>query len=146
MRGVTGSHVACERGRNFQSDVSAALAHFPFHRFLALHLPHYAKSFCVYEMIDQLAALDGAIFIQNNHGHMFHVIVEGVAEGNHFDQRGKKHEEKRHRIAPDDDEFLEENGSESAKRFAFHHAAFRCSPACCAESSTKTSSSEGPIS
>ena len=71
-------------------------------------------------MIDQLATLNGAIFIQNNHGHMFHVIVEGVAKCNHFDQRWKKHEEKCHWVAPDHDEFLEENGPEPTKRFAFH--------------------------
>src|SRR4029434_8292843 len=56
--------------------------------------------------------------------HVFHVVVEGVAERDHLDQGREKHEEKRHRIAPDDDEFLEENCAESAKRFAFH---FCCS-------------------
>jgi hypothetical protein len=103
-----------------QAHVGTALAHFAFHLFQALHLSHHTKRLGVDETIDQLAALDGAIFVQDDRRHVFDVVVEGVAKRDHLDQRRKKHEEKRHRIAPDDDEFLEKNCAESAKRFAFH--------------------------
>src|SRR6266478_761702 len=77
---------------------------------------------------------------------MLHVGVERVAECDHLDQGRKKHEEKRHRVAPDHDEFFKENCAKSAKKFVLHHAAFCCSAACFAESSTNTSSRDGPIS
>jgi len=85
-----------------------------------MDLSHDPKRLRVHETIDQLTALDGAIFVQDDRRHVFHVIVEGIAERDHLDQGWKKHEEKRHRIAPDDDEFLEENCAKSAKRLAFH--------------------------
>ena len=120
LRGASGAHIAREGGRDLNPDVGAALAHFAFHFFQALHLSHHAKRLRVHETIDQLTALDSAIFVQDDRRHVFHVVVESVAERDHLDQRRKKHEEKRHRIAPDHDEFLEENCAESAKRFALH--------------------------
>src|SRR5207248_10570762 len=77
---------------------------------------------------------------------MLHVGIERVAERDHLDQGRKKHEEKRHRIAPDDDEFFKENCAEAAKKIVFHQAAFCCSPECLAECSTKSSSRVDPIS
>src|SRR5438874_13135042 len=78
---------------------------------------------------------------------MFHVGIERVTERDHFYQRRKEHEEQRHRVAPDDDEFLEQNCAEAAKRFLLHAAFSFCSSAAdFALNVTKTSSSDGPIS
>src|SRR5207237_1840876 len=112
----------------------------------SLHCAHYAKTLCIHETVDQLTALDGAIFVENDHRHVFHVVIERVAERNHLDQWREKKEKESQRITPDDNEFLEQDGAESAKQLVFHHAAFCCSAACLAESSTNTSSREGPIS
>jgi hypothetical protein len=54
-----------------------------------------------------LATLNRAIFIENEHRHVFHVVIESVAKRDHLDERREKEEEERQRIAPDDDEFLE---------------------------------------
>src|SRR5438874_7237942 len=51
---------------------------------------------------------------------MLHIGVERVTERDHLDKRREKHEEERHRITPDDDEFFKENCAEAAKRFVFH--------------------------
>ena len=48
-----------------------------------------------------------------------HVVVERVAERDHLDERRKEHEEERHRIAQDGDEFLEEDGVEAAEGARF---------------------------
>src|SRR5439155_18560822 len=143
LRRVTRIKVASEVRRNIQRRISATFAHFALQLLQVLNLAHHAKGLRINEAIDQLAALNGAIFVQNKHRHVFYVVVQRVTERDHLDQRRKKHEEKRHRIAPNDDEFLKQNCAEPAKEFVFHHAAFCCSAACLAESSTNTSSSEG---
>ena len=106
--------------RDLQRGVGATFAHFTFKRLQTLHFSHHAKRLRVHEAIDQLTTLNGAILVQNNQRHVFHVVVEGVAERNHLDQWRKKHEEERHRIAPDHDEFLEENCAEPAKKSVRH--------------------------
>src|SRR5439155_1957083 len=88
-----------------------------------LHLAHYTKRLRVYKTVDQLTALDGAILVENKHRHMFHVVVQCITERDHLDQRRKKKEKQRQRIAPDNDEFLEENCTEATKRFVFHFLA-----------------------
>ena len=87
-----------------------------------MHFANDTKRFCVHETIDQLPALDRAILIENHHRHVFDVVVERVAERDHFHQRRKKHEEERHRIAPDADEFLEKDGAEAAEWLMSAHA------------------------
>ena len=69
-----------------------------------------------------MAALDGAVFIENHHRHVLDVIIERITKRDHLDQRREEHEEQGHRIAPDDDEFLEEDGAEATER-AFHDGA-----------------------
>src|SRR5439155_11148158 len=120
LRRVTCIKVASKIGRDFQRSVCAALAHFAFKRIQALHFAYHTKRLRVHEPIDQLAALDGAIFVQNNQRHMFHVVIERIAERNHLDQWWEKKEEQRQRIARDDDEFLEQNCAESAEQLVFH--------------------------
>ena len=117
------SRVKCRR--NLQSDIGVAAANFARQFVDALHFADDAKCFRVHEAVDELPAFDGAIFVQDHHRHVFHVVIERVTERDHFDERRKKHEEQRHRIAPDDDEFLEQDGAEAAERDVFHSS--RCS-------------------
>ena len=74
------------------------------------------------EAIEELPALDGAILIQDRHRHVLHVVIERVTERDHLDERREEHEEQRHRIAQDRDEFLEEDRVEAAEGSAFHGA------------------------
>jgi hypothetical protein len=117
---MSGANIAREVRRNLQTHIRAAFADFTGKRISILHLADNAESLRVYEAIDELATLDRAIFVQNDHGHVFHIGVERITEGDHLDQRREKHEEQRHRVAPDDDEFLKENCAETAERFVFH--------------------------
>src|SRR5205085_9714739 len=70
----------------------------------------------------------------------------------HFHQRREKHEEQRHRVAPDDDEFLEQNCAKSAEWFDLLHVDHAAFFFCCSSAAsfalrvTNTSSSDGPIS
>src|SRR5262249_59701073 len=86
----------------------------------ALHFADYAKALRVNEAVNQQPALDRAIFIEDKHRHMLHVVVERIAERDHLDQRREKEEKKGQRIAPDDDELLEQNCAKPSKRFVFH--------------------------
>ena len=81
----------------------------------AAHFPNDAKCFGVDEAVEQLPALHGAIFIEDDHRHVFDVVIERVAERDHLDERREKHEEERHRVAQDDDEFLEKNSAKAAE-------------------------------
>jgi hypothetical protein len=147
LRRITGANVVSELWRNLQPGVSAPFANLTRHLVDALHFAHDPKCFRVHESIDELPALNGTIFVQDDEGHMFDVGIERVTERDHFHQRRKKHEEQRHRIAPDDDEFLEQHCAETAERFSFHAAFSFCSSAAYfALRVTNTSSSDGPIS
>src|SRR5207247_3769504 len=106
--------------RYIERGVGAAFAHFALELLQVLHLAHYTKRLRVYKTVDQLTALDGAILVENEHRHMFHVVVQCITERDHLDQRREKKEKQRQRIAPDDNEFLEENCAEPAKWFVFH--------------------------
>src|SRR6266571_7091218 len=140
------TQVADEVRRDLHADIGMAFADFARELLDVLHFADNAKCFGVNEAIEELPAFDGAIFVQDRHPHVFDVVVERVTERDHLDERRKKHEKKRHRIAQDDDEFLEEYCAETPKRFRFHQAASRWfSGECFALSATKTSSSEGPI-
>src|SRR5260370_26933810 len=142
---MTGANVLGELRRNFQTRVGTTSANLARHLLNALHFANNAKCFRVHEPVDELPAFDGAILIENDECHVFHVGVERVTERDHFHQRRKKHEEQRHRIAPDHDEFLEQNCTETAERFAFHAAFSFCSSAAYfAHRDTTTSSSAGP--
>src|SRR5437764_7001888 len=105
---------------DLERGIGAAPAHFTLQLLQILHFAHYAKTLRIHETVDQLTALDSAILVENEHRHMFHVVVQGVAESNHLDERREEKEEERQRIAPDDDELLEQNGAEPAKRFVLH--------------------------
>jgi hypothetical protein len=100
-----------------------------------------AEGLGVDELIDESAAFDGAVFVEDVSGHVLDVIVERVAESDHFDDGREEHEEDRQWIADDDDELLVEDGGEAAKEF---HAATPVSSRSVV-SATKTSSSDGPI-
>src|SRR5882757_6466829 len=101
------SKVAREVRRYLQSDIGAALADLAGQ---FIDVPDFAnnpKRFRIDEAIEELPAFDRAILVQYRHGHMFHIVIERVAKRDHLDQRRKEHEEKRHRIPQDGDEFLE---------------------------------------
>src|SRR5437763_10241516 len=106
--------------RDLERGVCATPAHFTLQLLQILHFAHYAKTLRIHEAIDQLTTLDGAIFVENEHRHVFHVVVQSVAESNHLDERRKEKEEERQRIAPDDDKLLEQNRAKPAKRFVLH--------------------------
>src|ERR1700719_609981 len=142
---MTGAKFARKIWWNVQCRIGPTPAHLAFQRVQILNLAHDAKCLSVHKPIDQLATFHRPVLVQNEQRHVFDVAIERVTEGDHLDQRRKEHEEQRHRVAPDDNKFLEQNCAEPAKRFVLH-AAFCCSVACLAESSTKTSSSDGPIS
>src|SRR6267378_3465711 len=72
---------------------------------------------------------------------MFDVGVQGVAEGDHLNQRREQHEEERERIAQDDQEFFVEDGRKAPKG-RFHCLLPLLLPAV---SATKTSSREGAM-
>src|ERR1700731_3403542 len=144
---MTGANVLSKLWRNLQSSVGAAFSNLARHLLDALHFANYAKCFRVHKPVDELAAFNRAIFIKNDQRHVLHVGVERVTERDHFHEWREKHEEQRHRIAPDDDEFLEQNCAKPAERFSFHAAFSFCSSAAYfALRVTKTSSSDGPIS
>src|SRR5580700_5200343 len=107
-----------------QSNIGPAFANFARQFSDTLHLANDSKRLRVYETIDELPAFDCAIFVQDHHRHMFHVGVERVTERDHFDEWRKKHEEQRHRIAPDDDELLEQDRTKTTKRNTFHLGRF----------------------
>ena len=119
LRGISGADIAGEMRRDLQANIGVALADLARQRLDVLHFPDNAKCFGVDEAIEELTALDGAVFIQDDHGHVSHVVIERVAEGDHLDERREEHEEEGHRIPQDADEFLEEDGVEAAER-AFH--------------------------
>ncbi len=120
LRGITGADIAGEMRRDLQADIGAALADLARELIDVLHFADHAKGFGVDETIDELTALDGAVLIQDDHGHVAHVVIECVAEGDHLDERREEHEEEGHRIAQDADEFLEEDGVEAAEGRRFH--------------------------
>src|SRR3954447_5325805 len=119
---MTGSHFFSKFGRDLPAGVSATSSNLARPLLDALYFADYAESLGVDEAIDQLTTFHRPIFIQDDHRHMFHVRIEGVTEGDHLHERREEHEEQSHRIAPDDDEFLEEDGAESAKWSTFHDA------------------------
>src|SRR4051812_17670242 len=144
---MTVAQIAREMGRDLHPDRGAAFPDFAGH---FLDVPDFAddaECLRVDEAIEELTALDGAILIQDRERHMLNVVIERVTERDHFDERREEHEEQRHRVAKDRDEFLEQDRVQAAKRRVFH-AAFSCwfSPACLAVNVTKTSSNDGPIS
>src|SRR6202011_45334 len=144
---ITGADVLGKLRWNLQTRVGATSANLARHLLDALHFADDAKCLRVHEPIDELPALDRAIFIENDERHVLHVGVERVAKCDHLHQRREKHEKQRHRITPNDDEFLEQNCSESTEGFALHAAFSFCSSAAYfALRVTKTSSSDGPIS
>ncbi len=120
LRGITGADIAGEMRRDLQADIGAAFADFARELIDVLHFPDNAEGLGVDETIEELTALDGAVFVQDDHGHVAHVVVERVAERDHLDERREEHEEEGHRIAQDADEFLEEDGVEAAERRRFH--------------------------
>src|SRR5881397_2717834 len=120
LRGVAGQQFASKVRRDIERGIGAAFAHFALELLQILHFTHYTKTLRVYETVDQLTALDGAIFVENEHRHVFHVVIERVAECNHLDQRREEKEKQCQRIAPDDDELLEEDCAEPAKKFVLH--------------------------
>src|SRR5256886_7386883 len=103
--------VACQQfaskvRRDIERGIGAAFAHFALELLQILHFTHYTKTLRVYETVDQLTALDGAIFVENEHRHVFDVVIERVTECNHLDQRRAKKKKKSQRNAPDDHEFI----------------------------------------
>jgi hypothetical protein len=80
-----------------------------------VHFARHAEGLRIDELIDKPPALDGPIFVEHHGGHVLHVVVERVTEGDHLDERREQHEEQRHRIAQHDNELLVENGTEAAE-------------------------------
>ena len=119
------AHVAGEMRRNLETDISAPSSDFARELFDALHVSDNPKGLGVDESIQKLAALDGAILIQNRHRHVLHIVVEGVTERDHLDERGEEHKKEGDRIAQDGDEFLEEDRAQAAERCALHGVALR---------------------
>src|SRR5205085_552069 len=106
--------------RNLQPDIGVPGADFARHLRGAAHFPDDPESLGVDEAIEQLATLHGAVFVENNHRHMFDVVVERVAKSDHLDERREEHEKERHRVAQDDDELLKKDGAKAAEG-AFHY-------------------------
>ena len=98
-----------------QADISFSLTNRRRHFIHTLHFADDAKGLRIDESIDELAAFHSAVLIQHDHRHVFHVVVERVAEGDHFDERREKHEKQSQRIAQHHEEFLVKNGVEAAK-------------------------------
>src|SRR5205807_1484657 len=128
-RGMAGAHVAGEMRRNLETDISATSSDFARELFDALHFSDNPKGLGVDESIQELAALDCAIFIQDRHRHVLHIVVESVTERDHLDERGEDHKKERDRIAQNRDEFLEEDRAQAAERCAFHGIALRAKTA-----------------
>src|SRR6267143_4031692 len=91
------------------------------HFLRTLNLANHPKRLGIDEAIDELPTLHRAIPIQDHPSHMLDVVIERVAERDHFDQRRKKHEEKRHWIAPDSNKFLKQDGAETTERLRLGH-------------------------
>src|SRR5438034_1397188 len=108
-KGLTSSCSSVPRSRSRTSDIAVANGD-------AARLPHDPKRLRVDKTVDDLPALHGAVLVEHDHRHVLHVVVQRIAEGDHFDQWRKEHEEERQRIAQHDVKFLVENGGETAKR------------------------------
>src|SRR5438067_4429550 len=117
---MAGAHIAGEMRRDLETDIGATFSNLARELLDVLHFSDNPEGFGVDEAIQELTALDRPILIQDRHGHVLYVVVEGVAERNHFDERGKEHKKKRDRIAQNRDELLEEDGAEAAERCALH--------------------------
>ena len=128
LRGMAGAQIAREMRRNLQSHISAPFPNLARHLIDVLDFADDPERLGVNEAIEKLPALDGAIFVQDRHRHVLDVVIERVTERDHLDERRKKHEEKRHRIAQDGDEFLEQDRVETAEGGVFHACtSFFCS-------------------
>src|SRR5438270_9533782 len=117
---MAGPKIAREMRRDLHADRGAAFADFASHFFDVLDLADDSKRLGIHETVEEPPALDGAIFVQDRHRHVFHVVIERVTERDHLDERREEHEEKRHRVPQDGDEFLEQDRIEAAERSAFH--------------------------
>src|SRR5438552_9432815 len=117
---MSSADIARKMRRNLQAGVSMAFPNLARERINVLHCADDPERLCVNKPIEKLPALDRAIFIQDHQTHMLDVVIERVTERDHLNQRREKHEEKSHRIAPDDNEFLKQDGTEAAERSALH--------------------------
>ena len=77
-------------GGMYDAAYAPSLSHFALQSLQALHFADYAKALGVNKLIYQLATLDRAIFIENKHRHVLHIVVERIAERDHLDQRREK--------------------------------------------------------
>src|SRR2546429_7809000 len=125
--------------RDIERGIGAAFAHFALELLQILHFTHYTKTLRVYETVDQLTALDGAIFVENEHRHVFDVVIERVTECNHLDQRREKKKKERERIARGEGEFLVQDLAEGAEQFVFYSAGLCCLATSFGRKPTKTS-------
>src|ERR1044072_5916874 len=102
--------------RNLQPDMGVTGADFTRHFICVPYLFDDAEGFRVNEAIEELSALDSSDLVQYDHCHVLDVVIERITKRDHLDQRWEKHEEQGHRIAPDDDELLEQDGAEATER------------------------------
>src|SRR5205085_1446604 len=117
---MPGAQVAREMRRDLHSDRSASFSDLARHVFHVVNFADDAEGLGINETVEEPAALHGAIFVQNRHRHMFHVVVERITKRNHLNERREKHKEQRHWVAQNRDEFLEEDRVQAAEGDAFH--------------------------
>lgn len=123
LGGSSRMQITREVRRNLHADIRFAFAHQLHHFAQALSVMHDAKRLRVFKTVDQLPRLDGFTLVENNRRHVLDVIIQRVAERDHFDEQREKHEENRDRIAQHHDELLVKNGGESSEG-RFHNFPF----------------------
>src|SRR2546423_15497304 len=111
---MAAAQVAGKVWRDLHADRSARFPDLAGNFFDVLDFTDNAKSLGVDEAIQKLPALDGAIFVQDRHRHVFNVVIQRVPERDHLDERREEHEEQRHRVAQDGDELLEQDRVQAA--------------------------------
>jgi hypothetical protein len=115
LRAAARPQVTREIRRDLQADVSFALPNGRRHFADALHLADDSKRLRVYKPLHDLAAFSGPVFVQHNGGHVFYVVVQRVAESDHFYERREEHKEEGQGIAQHYKEFLVENRVKAAE-------------------------------
>ncbi len=82
----------------------------------AAHFASDPKGLRIDELLDELPALGGAVLIQDQGRHVFHVGVQRVTESDHLHHRREQHKKERQRVTQNDQKFLVENGGEAAEQ------------------------------
>ena len=85
-------------------------------RFLVLDALDDAEGSRVLEGFPELARVPPPVEVLDDHRYVLDLGVDGVAENDGLEDRDRKHKDKGGRLAPHVNEFLEEDGEETAER------------------------------